>query len=157
MKKDELTRYIRRCQTAFDKPDEECDYAWKWYGTLRFQWPPTRNRARSLFYRLLRNMKKEVEPHFLNWFAVFEHGRWDKEIRIHVLLGGSLFSFKEYWILYWWGLGGGKALIFDYRPGVFARYVLKEARAESYFEVATDLCGWGLFEIDHNEGNDRRR
>jgi len=53
-----------------------------------------------------------VNPHFLNWFAVFEHGRWEKEIRIHVPSAALYFSFKEYWILYW-GDWRCKALIFD--------------------------------------------
>lgn len=148
MRIEEFTKYIRRC--GFDMNDEECDCEWKWYGTLTFQSPSTRYRARRLFFRLLGDVKKDAEPGLLNWFAVFEDRRWDKGIRLHTLVGGSHVCSKAHWSLHWRELGGGKASIFDYDPGAFAPYALKEVRAGSFFEITCDMCGWGPVDFDRD-------
>jgi len=70
-------------------------------GTLDFQWPLPQQSAES-FLSFVAQYEKRSGTSFSELVRLVEHGRWDKEIRIHVLLGGSLFSFKEYWILYWW-------------------------------------------------------
>lgn len=151
MNKEQFDRYIRRCQKKwFDEIDVEAPYEWKVFGTLKFQYFIGLPRSRRLFYRWLKETRKPVFPHFLNWFAVIEVDRWNNKIRIHVLIGGSQITYQRSWIARWQGLGGGDVTISDYRPGAFSRYVIDEAQPDHYFEVTMDLCGWGLIGIDRD-------
>jgi hypothetical protein len=103
-----------------------------------------------LFSRWLGEIRKQLQPQFVNWFAVFENDRWNKDMRIHFLLGGWQVSYQARWSVRWHDLSGGEAAISDYCPGAFVMHVLKNADAGQYFQVAMDLCGWGLLEIDDN-------
>jgi hypothetical protein len=150
MNTEQLARYIRRCQKSFDEIDENAPYEWKVFGTLTFRYFVGHSKTRRIFYRWLAEIRKPVLPHFLNWFAVIAHDRWNNDIHIHVLIGGSKISFQPSWILRWNELSGGDAAISDYRPEAFSKHVFRNADAGHYFAVAMDLCGSGLLEI----GND---
>jgi hypothetical protein len=106
------------------------------------------SRARQLFSRWLGEIRKQGPPHFVNWFAVFANDRWNKDIRIHFLLGGSQVSYQARWSARWQDLSGGEAALSEYRPGAFVRHVLKNADAGQYFQIAMDFYGHGPFEID---------
>lgn len=150
MNKAQLDRYIRRCQKSFDEIDHEAPYEWKVFGTLPFRYFIGILKSRRLLYRWLATIRKPMSPHMFSWFAVIELDRWNNDIRIYVLLGGSELSFQPRWILRWQELSGGDATISDYRRGAFSKYVTKETQANRYFEVAMNLCGWGLLEIDQD-------
>jgi hypothetical protein len=119
MNPEQLDRYIRRCQKSLDEIDEETPYEWKVFGTLKFRYFLGHSKSRRTFYRWLAEIRKPVLPHFLNWFAVIAHDRWNNDIRIHALIGGSQISLQPGWILRWNELGGGDAALADYRPGPF--------------------------------------
>jgi hypothetical protein len=151
MNTEQLDRYMKRCKKSLDEINEETPYEWKVFGTLAFRYFLGHSKSRRIFYRWLAEIRKPVLPHFLNWFAVIAHDRWNNDIRIHTLIGGSKISFQPGWILRWKELGGSDAAISDYRPGVFSKHVFKNANAGHDFEAAMDLCGSGLFEIDHDQ------
>jgi hypothetical protein len=156
----QLREYMKQCQEPLDSidPDTEEPYDWKGWGVLAFQYYVGPSRARQLFYRWLREIRKQ-EPHCFTWFAVFANDRWNKDIRIHFLLGGgsvtyqpllgSSYSYQARWTARWQDLSGGDAAIHEYRRGAFVEHVLKKAKnahAGQYFQITMDF-GYGLFEV----------
>jgi hypothetical protein len=148
MNSKQLDRYLRRCQKSLDEIDDEAPYEWKVLVALSFGYFRGLSRSRRLFYRWLSEIRKPVFPAFLNWFAVIEFDCRNNGIRIYALIGGSQISFQPRWKARWQNLSAGDAVISDYRPGALAEHVLKNADDGRYFEIAMDLCGWGLFEIN---------
>jgi hypothetical protein len=145
MDRAELKRCIRGWELNLDKSDEDCDFLWKWYGTLTFRGAPSRSRARGLFYRWCTEMREVGAPSILNWIAVIEYSRFDGN-RIRVLIGGSEVKSRQRWILRWQELSHGDAVLYRYRRSRFYKYVLREVPANRYCELAMDLCGWGIFD-----------
>jgi hypothetical protein len=148
MRKDNLGRYVGGWQKEFDKVDGEAPYEWKVFGTLTVPAHFGFSQSRRTFHRWAAEMRKPVLPHFLNWFAVIEHSRWQDNIRIHVVMGGWKIRIQPSWTSRWKGISGGSSIFFDYHRGAFAVYVNKKAPPDRYFGVSMDLCGWGLNEID---------
>jgi hypothetical protein len=148
----QLREYMKQCQETLDSVDPETEepYEWKVWGVLTFQGFITFSRARQLFSRWLGGIRKEVQPHFVNWFSVVAHDRWNKDTRIHFLLGGRRVAYQARWSVRWKGLSRGDAAISEYRtdsPDAFVRHVLQNAHAGYYFEIAMDFCGYGPFEV----------
>lgn len=149
MNKQQLERYIRRCQRhGFDEIDEETPYEWKASGTLIIDGdfrPGTP--GDRVFYHWLAEITKPVSPRFLNWFAVFEYDQYRSDPRIHVLVGGSGISFRQRWNTCWHDKSGGSATLSVYR-GDFGARVIRETYSDYSFEVDMDLSGWGLWEFE---------
>lgn len=158
----QLREYMKWYQEDLDgiDPDTEEPYDWKGWGGLTFQYWVSPSRARQLFSRWLREIRKQ-KPHCFNWFAVFANDHWNKDIRIHFLLGGgsvayesllgSSYSYQARWTARWQDLSGGEAAIYEYRPGAFVEHVLKKAKnanAGQYFQIAMDFYGHGPFEVE---------
>ena len=154
---EQLDRYLRRCQKSLDEIDDEAPYEWKVLVALSFGYFRGLSKSRRLFYRWLAEIRKPDLPAFLNWFAVIELDRRNNDIRIYALIGGSQISFQPRWKARWQNLSDGDAAISDYRPGALSEHVLKNEEAGQYFEIAMDLCGWGLFEIERAVASRRLR
>jgi len=148
MKKEELCHYVKGWQKDFDRIDEDAPYEWKVFGTLTPSAYLRFSQSRRTFHRWVTEIRKPVLPHFLNWFAIIEHSRWQDDIRIHVLMGGWKIRFQPSWTSRWKDISGGSSTFFDYHRGAFAAYVNKKAPPDRYFRVSMDLCGWGLNELD---------
>lgn len=148
MNSHQLHEYMKQCQDSLDTMDPEEFLDWKVFGVLTLQYNVGPSRARQLFSRWLREIKKQAQPLCFNWFAVFANDPWNKDMRIHFLLGGRPFSYQARWSVRWQDLGGSEAAISEYRRGAFVRHVLKNAGIGQYFQIAMELYGLGLFEVN---------
>jgi hypothetical protein len=148
MNKKRLIRYTHfsRDQEPFD--NDEC--AWQWFGTLTFSDAPKRdvigvrwpgNRAISRYNQWFNELQAKEGKGCLNWVRVTECRL--SETCFHVLFGGDRIGDKRKWLIHW-STVGGTASLYDYGPGKFCRYVLRNGKAHSTFEIDMDIhrCLW---------------